>query len=95
MTHHRRPGQTTAEGYGAQHQALRRAWSPRVATGQVPCARCGEVIRPGTPWDLGHRDGTGKREYQGPEHRRCNRQAGAQLRNARVLDPEPQPMTRW
>src|SRR5262245_25661856 len=43
-----------------------------VLAGGVRCARCGEEIRPGEPWDLGHRDGS-KVEYTGPEHRRCNR----------------------
>lgn len=91
----RRYASTTAQGYGAQHQALRRVWSAKVATGQVSCARCGELIKAGTPWDLGHRDGTDKREYQGAEHRSCNRSAGAQLRNAKAVDPAPTPVTRW
>jgi hypothetical protein len=39
------------------------------------CARCGLPIVPGTPWDLGHVDGSGKTMYQGPEHRKCNRGA--------------------
>ena len=39
----------------------------------VRCAR-GELIEPGTPWDLGHVDGTDRKVYSGPEHRRCNRQ---------------------
>jgi hypothetical protein len=34
--------------------------------------RCGELIEPGTPWDLGHVDGDRTR-YAGPEHRYCNR----------------------
>lgn len=91
----RRYGTTSAQGYGAQHQRLRRLWSIKVAAGLVSCARCGELIKAGTPWDLGHVDGTDKREYQGPEHRHCNRQAGAQLRNAKAVDPTPAPMTRW
>ena len=40
----------------------------------VGCARCGEAIKPGAPWDLGHVDGTDRMLYSGPEHRRCNRQ---------------------
>jgi len=31
------------------------------------------LIEPGTPWDLGHTDGTNYELYSGPEHRRCNR----------------------
>jgi hypothetical protein len=32
--------------------------------------------------DLGHRDGTGKREYQGLEHRYCSRRHGQQMTTA-------------
>lgn len=91
----RRYGTTTSQGYGTQHQRLRKAWAPRVATGTVECGRCNQPIKPGQPWDLGHKDGTGKREYAGPEHRSCNRSAGAVLRNTRAVDPDPQPMTAW
>jgi hypothetical protein len=38
----------------------------------VDCARCGERIEPGEPWDLGH-DDVDRSRYTGPEHRRCNR----------------------
>ena len=31
--------------------------------------------------DLGHVDGSGKRLYQGLEHRRCSRSAGATMGN--------------
>ena len=68
-------------GYGAAHQALRRRWASVVARGGVMCARCGREIVPGSPWDLGHVDGSGKGEYSGPEHRRCNRRAGARRGN--------------
>jgi hypothetical protein len=43
-----------------------------VATGQIRCVRCGEVIASGEAWDLGHVDGD-KTRYAGPEHRGCNR----------------------
>lgn len=43
-----------------------------VLAGGVRCARCGEPIRPGDSWDLGHVDGDPTR-YAGPEHQRCNR----------------------
>ena len=50
---------------------MRAEWARRMAAGVVKCARCGEVIRPGEDWDLGHVDGT--LAYNGPEHARCNR----------------------
>ena len=59
--------------YGERHQLLRKQLAGRVATGKVPCARCGRLILPGMPWDLGHRDGGEAWEYDGPEHRACNR----------------------
>ena len=73
-------GDTTARGYGWLHQRTRAAWAPLVAAGEVACARCGGWIAPGHPWDLGHtEDRTG---YTGPEHRSCNRAAGARKTNA-------------
>lgn len=64
---------TTAErGYGYRHQRLRTRWDLRVKRGTVACARCGELIDPREPWDLGHDDADRSR-YNGPEHRRCNR----------------------
>jgi len=69
---HRR-GSTTARGYGGAHRALRKRLAPLVASGQMRCARCGGLILPGTPWDLGH---TGDRTgYHGAEHAACNRRA--------------------
>lgn len=70
-----RRGTTTARGYGARHRNLRAQWAPQVATGAVPCWRCGDLITPGTAWDLGHTDD--RTGYGGPEHARaCNRAAG-------------------
>jgi hypothetical protein len=54
-----------------------------VAAGVVPCARCGELIGPGAPWDLGHLDGDRSR-YAGPEHSSCNRST-ARHRAVRVV----------
>ncbi|PTL55741.1 hypothetical protein C7Y72_19115 [Paraconexibacter algicola] len=59
-------------GYGAAHKRLRRRLASQVASGTVPCARCGELIAPGEPWDLGH-DDFDRSRYSGPEHARCNR----------------------
>jgi hypothetical protein len=48
------------------------ALAPFVAADCVRCARCGELIRQGEPWDLGH-DDVDRSRYSGPEHRACNR----------------------
>jgi hypothetical protein len=37
------------------HKVMRRRLAP-VATGTVECAHCGELIEPGSPWQLDHRD---------------------------------------
>ena len=70
----RRRGSTTQRGYGNAHRALRKRLAPLVASGQMPCARCGGLIMPGTPFDLGHADGDRTR-YHGLEHAACNRGA--------------------
>lgn len=62
--------------YGPAHQALRKSWAPRVATGSVCCAHpgCGAVIEPDAKWDLGHRyDEHGNPLESLPMHRGCNR----------------------
>jgi hypothetical protein len=63
---------TTQRGYGYQHKKQRAQWKTLVDQGQVNCARCGQLIEPGTPWDLGH-DDADRTQYRGPEHRACNR----------------------
>ena len=63
-----------ARGYGPVHRALRKRLRPKVEVGLVDCARCGQRILPDTPWDLGHVDSSNKKQWSGPEHRRCNRQ---------------------
>jgi hypothetical protein len=78
------PRSTTARGYGTQHQTLRKTWAPLVDAGQVTCPRCARPITPGQPWDLGHHD-TDRTRYTGPEHRTCNRAAGAAKGNRSPL----------
>lgn len=95
MADNQRPGDTTRKGYGWRHQQLRARYAPLVAAGQIACARCGKLIPPGTPWDLGHRDDSGKREYSGPEHRACNRATAGRRKTVRQADPAPRPMTDW
>jgi hypothetical protein len=55
---------------------MRRRLEPVVQTGTVPCARCGELIEPGSQWQLDHRDDG--RGWLGPSHQRCNARAGWQ-----------------
>jgi hypothetical protein len=66
-------GRTTRNGYGWKHQQERARMKRLVDAGQAFCARCGQWIEPGTPWDLGHPDRTERTVYSGAEHRRCNR----------------------
>ncbi len=69
-------GTRQQRGYNRHHDTLRRRWAPRVDRGLVDCARCGERIHPGQPWDLGHTDD--RTAWTGPEHVTCNRTAGGQ-----------------
>lgn len=70
----RKRGTAAERGYGAKHRQLREIWAKRVSTGTVPCARCQQLIVPGTSWDLGH-DDHDRSVYVGPEHSTCNRAA--------------------
>ena len=65
--------------YAGAHKSIRRALAP-AAYGR-PCPRCGLPMLPGQPLDLGHTDD--RAGYQGMEHARCNRSAGAKLGNER------------
>jgi len=60
-------------GHGQAHRTRRRGIAPMVEAGLARCARCGELIEPGSPWDLGHVDGSERKLISGPEHRSCNR----------------------
>jgi hypothetical protein len=69
-----------AHRYGHRHKTIRRRVAPLVATGQVQCWRCLELIAPGDPWDLGHVDDPVAERASGPEapeHRKCNRRTSA------------------
>ena len=53
---------------------MRQRLDPVVQTGTVPCARCGELIEPGSKWQLDHRDDG--RGWLGPSHASCNARDG-------------------
>jgi hypothetical protein len=63
---------THSRGYGWKHQQMRARFEREVAAELVACARCGRLITPGEPWDLGH-DDFDRSVHRGPEHRACNR----------------------
>jgi hypothetical protein len=78
--------------YGKDHQALRKAWAPKVEAGGVICWRCHKPIQPGTPWDLGHGDGAEREQHKGPEHRgKCNRATATHMAARRQRPTPPHP----
>ena len=79
---------TTSRGYGSSHQRSRQGWARAVATGTVPCFRCGKPIAADAEWDLDHRDDD-RTAPAAPSHRACNRRAGAAKTNGMMRDPEP------
>jgi hypothetical protein len=83
---------TTARGYSAAHQRLRRALLPS-AYG-TPCVRCGEPMLKGQALHLDHnsqRDG-----YLGFAHAKCNIKAAAKKARAKQLyGSRPTTAHRW
>jgi hypothetical protein len=47
-----------AKAIGGESLLKPKRWALLVATGEVACARCGELTGPDEPFDLGHVDGT-------------------------------------
>jgi hypothetical protein len=72
----------TTTGYDRKHRAVRARWAPIVATGSVPCSRCGWPILPGQAWHLDH-DDHDRTRYLGPSHAHCNMRAGGKVGSAR------------
>ncbi len=72
-------GSREARGYGHEHRALRKQFERYVEAGQVYCARCRELIKPGSQWALDHSDD--RTGYLGPSHKRCNDSAGGKARH--------------
>jgi len=87
--------------YGSGHQDLRRRFLRRMARGELfNCWRCGELIDPSKPWDLGHvRDNTAVGGERWPEHRACNRATITNLRRklaeAEALASDPTSSREW
>lgn len=71
---------TKQRGYGSEHKRERARWQRVIDTTGANCARCGGLIAPGQPWDLGHTDD--RTGWTGPEHAHCNRADGARKTNA-------------
>jgi hypothetical protein len=69
-------GNRHQRGYDSTHDRLREQWKPQVERGVVSCARCAELIPPGSEWALDHTDD--RTGYLGPSHKACNSRAGGQ-----------------
>jgi hypothetical protein len=89
----RRPQMSPRPTYGRDHRRRRAAWASKVAAGGVDCARCGLPIEPGSPWDLGHVDGS-PHKYSGPEHVACSRATLTHARDVAAAGPASV-VTRW
>jgi hypothetical protein len=89
---------TTAAGYGSQHQKLRKALLAK-AYGQ-PCSRCGLPMLPGQALHLDH-DDYDRTKWRGFSHAKCNLRAAAkkaraiQLKRWRGAVPQATTAHRW
>jgi hypothetical protein len=85
---------TTARGYGYEHQRLRAALLPQAYGHHCPHwgidPECTGPMLPGQPLDLDHTDD--RTNYRGMAHAPCNRRAGARKGNAarRAHAPDPE-----
>ena len=81
------------------YKQLRADWNILMANGNVECRRCGQPIKRGTPWHLGHPNdatpgGPTTNTNLWPEHATCNTSAGATAGNKLRLN-QPQPSRNW
>ena len=72
-------GSREARGYGYEHRFHRKQYLSFIEAGQVNCARCGELIQPGSAWALDHNED--RSGYLGPSHKFCNDSAGGKARH--------------
>ena len=85
-----RPPTQRERGYGYQHKKLRASLAPRVDAGLIDCWRCGQRIKAGEPWDLGHNED--RTAYRGAECLKCNRATNGRERQNNA--PRPVDATR-
>ncbi|HEV7651354.1 MAG TPA: hypothetical protein VGP26_24655 [Actinophytocola sp.] len=79
------PGETVAKGYGREHVREREHWTRVIREQRGVRCHARTCVMPSRwirwddevkePWDLGHTED--RTAWTGPEHRRCNRRAGA------------------
>jgi hypothetical protein len=88
----KKPGGTTAGGWGHKHQQLRKLLLPK-AYG-TPCVRCGEIMYQGQILHLDHND---RRDgWLGFSHADCNLRAAAKKARAKqIYGQRPTTVHRW
>ena len=84
-------GQAVSNRYGVEHWKLRGRYQKRMSNGEaIACWRCGKPVDP-KHWHLGHKDGSQRDEYAGPEHPTCNTQTSTHRAAAKQRPPEQHP----
>jgi hypothetical protein len=80
------PKSPAERGYGATHVRARKRWASIVDAGGVACGHCGQLIAPGSRWDLSHPDDL-KSLPPEPWHMSCNRRFAAAVTKRRKRLP--------